>query len=108
MVQDGYINEARVFVKELEQRWPESDRVQYWARVLAPAKVTVRHGERSRSTEQERSWLLNHAAEYPGCWLAVFGDELVAADSDLGVVLKTARQTLGAESAVLFFQPARE
>jgi hypothetical protein len=108
MVVDGDINEAREFVKELEKRWPDSDRVQYWARVLAPAKVTVRHGERSRSTDQERTWLLKNAAKYPGCWLAVFGDRLVAVDPDLGVVLDTVRQTPGAESAVLFFQPARE
>jgi hypothetical protein len=107
LVSEGDIEEARRFVKELEQRWPESNRVQYWARVLAPAKVTVRHGERSRPTDQERTWLRQHASEYPGQWLAVFGEQLIAADRDLGVVLKIVRETPGVRGAVLYQEPER-
>jgi hypothetical protein len=102
---EGNVEGARLVARELERRWPESDDVQYWARVLAPPKTRVRHGERGRPVDRERAWLSQHSGEYPGCWLAVFGDELIAADPDLGTVLQTVRQTPGAENAVLYYQP---
>jgi hypothetical protein len=106
-VSNGRVKEARAAVKELETRWPESKRVQYWARVLAPPVVVPTTGPdpRSRPRDRERAWLKEHAREYPGCWLAVFEGRLVAADPDLEVVFRETRRELGEEGAVLYWQP---
>ena len=79
------MNES-AFVAELEQRWPDSPRVRRWARVLAPAEVRLAPGVPSRSFDSEYEWLRQHRREYPGCWLAVQGDHLVAANPDLARV----------------------
>jgi hypothetical protein len=106
-VSNSRVPEARAMVKELEARWPESKRVQYWARVLAPPVVIPTTGPdpRSRPRDRERAWLREHGHEHPGCWLAVYEDRLIAADPDLGVVLPEARRTLGDRAALLHYQP---
>jgi hypothetical protein len=106
-VERGRVPEARVAVKELEARWPESPRVQYWARVLAlpTSRVVTEPDPRSRPRDRERAWLREHAHEYPGCWLAVFEDRLIAADPDLEVVLTEADRTPEGQHSVLYMQP---
>jgi hypothetical protein len=103
-VSSGRVEEARAAVKELEARWPDSERVQYWSRVLAPPAVRAQPGPdpRSRPLDRERVWLREHAREYPGCWLAVYGDRLIAADPDLEVVLAFANETPEGQHALLF------
>ena len=95
------VTEARRFVKELEQRWPEAERVQHYALVLAPPKVRMRPDLPARSSEQEIQWLQEHAREYPGCWLAVYEDRLIAAGPDRRVVVDQAEQALGEETYLL-------
>ena len=56
--------------------------------------------------DKERAWLREHAHEYPGCWLAVYEDRLIAAHLRLREVVAAARAALGEEKALLFFQPA--
>jgi len=73
--------------------------------VLALPEVRVLQGERARPLDRERDWLRQHSGDYPGCWLAVYQDRLIAADPDLSVVLGIVRQTEGAEAAALFFEP---
>jgi hypothetical protein len=99
------VAEARRFVKELEQRWPEAERVQHYARVLAPPKVRMRPDIPARSSEREWKWLEEHAREHPGCWLAIYEDRLIAADPDRAVVRARAAQALGEEPYLLFHQP---
>jgi hypothetical protein len=105
LLEQGDVEEARRLVKELERQWPDSERIRHYARVLAPPVASVRRGERGRSLELEHIWLREHAREYPGCWLAVFEDRLIAADPDPSVVLALARRTPGAERSLLHFQP---
>jgi hypothetical protein len=101
------ILEARAFVKELQQRWPESAEVAHWARVLAPpvARRVRSAGPRPKDRELEFGWLREHAGEYPGCWLAVLDDRLLAADPELRVVTEQVRSMLGADQALFHFQP---
>jgi len=99
------IAEARRFVTELQQRWPESERVRHFAHVLQPPKVRSRPDLPARSSEGEWKWLKEHGHEYPGCWLAIYEDRLIAADPDRRVVMERARQELGGESYFLFHQP---
>jgi hypothetical protein len=103
----GRVPEAREAVKELEARWPDDPRVQYWARVLAPPRVvpTPEAHLHRRPLDRERAWLKQHARDYPGCWLAVYEDRLIAADPDLSVVYAEVRRVLGTEGALLHWQP---
>src|SRR5947208_3550808 len=94
-LEEGDVEKARARIQALETQWPDSEDVRYWARVLAPPVVRVRPGERGRPLDPERAWLRQHSSEYPGCWLAVHGDRLIAADADVGAVLKTVRETPG-------------
>jgi hypothetical protein len=105
----GRVPEARVAVKEMEARWPEDPRVQHWARVLAPPRVipTPEAHKNLRPIDREHEWLRQHRGEYPGCWVAVFEDRLIAADPDLRVVLDEANRTLEGQQAVLYQQPGR-
>jgi hypothetical protein len=99
------VAEARRFVKELEQRWPKAERVQHYARVLQPPKVRMRPDLPARSREREWKWLEEHGREYPGCWLAIYGDQLIAADPDRRTVMAEAEQALGEETYLIFHQP---
>jgi hypothetical protein len=99
------VPEARAWVRELQARWPDAERVSHWARVLEPPRSWVERGKGMRALHQERVWLREHAHEYPGCWLAVYKDRLIAADADFRKVVAATRQTIGNEKALLHFQP---
>jgi hypothetical protein len=101
------VEEARRFVRELQQRWPESERVRHYAHVLAPPVVRSRPDIPARSSEREWKWLEEHGHEYPGCWLAIYEDRLIAADPDRRVVVAKAREVLGDEGVLLFHQPGK-
>jgi hypothetical protein len=105
MVEHEDVDGARVFVKELEQRWPDSHRVQYWARVLAPPVARRVPGKTGRSLAREDAWLREHRREHPGCWLAVLEDRLLDADPDLGTLLSRLREMPRGREALLHFQP---
>jgi hypothetical protein len=98
------IEAARQFVTELEQRWPDSERVRHYAHVLAPPVARRRPDVPARSLDLEWQWLQEHGHEYPGCWLAIYGDRLIAADPDLKVVVARTREALGDTGAFLFHQ----
>jgi len=105
LLDEGRIEAARRFVKELEPRWPDSERVRHYAHVLAPPVVRIRPDIKGRSRDREFAWLKQHAHEYPGCWLAIYEDRLIAADPDYPVVVAKTREVLGQEGALVFYQP---
>jgi hypothetical protein len=107
MLEHGRVEAARAFVKELEQRWPDAERVRHYAHVLAPPVYRSRPDIPARSREREWKWLEEHGHEYPGCWVAVFEDRLIAADPDLQVVLARTHEAIGEESAYVFHQPPK-
>ena len=98
------VEEARALANDLAVRWPDSDRVQRMARVLAPPVARVIPGPPHRSMEKERAWYRIHAHEYPGCWIAVLGDQLLAADPSYRRVHAVLSAIPGSEDAVLFFR----
>lgn len=99
---------ARELVKELAVRWPEVEHIQHYARVLEPPVARVVPGLPSRSLDKDYAWIREHAREYPGRWLAVFEDRLIAADPDLDVVTAAARRELGDRPASLIYVPERQ
>jgi hypothetical protein len=104
LVEKSRVPQARELVVRLVEKWPDSPSVRHWARVLEPPCVLPRWGA-ARSLERERAWLREHAQEYPGCWLAVYEDRLIAASPDRRSVVQAARAELGSEGVLLFFQP---
>ena len=104
LVEQSDVEGARAFVREVETAWPEDERVRYWARVLAPPRVVRTGPATGRPRKQEFAWLREHAAEYPGCWIALEGDRLLTADPDLKKVRAVVRQS-GVRDALLHFQP---
>jgi hypothetical protein len=101
----GEVPEARVFVKELAAKWPDSKRVQHMAHVLKPPVAREVPSRGLRPLDRERDWLRAHRNEYLGCWIALYGDEVVAASPDLHSVLEVVRQTPGREDALIHLQP---
>jgi len=108
LLEEGRVEAARRFVKELEPRWPDSERVRHYARVLAPPVARGVPNSTPRSFDREMAWLEQHAHEYPGCWLAVYEDQLVAADPNYGVATAKAREVLGERGALMWHQPLAE
>jgi hypothetical protein len=108
LIEASDVEGARALARDLDQRWPDDTRVRYWARVLAPPEVRAVKGERARPLDREMAWLREHAREYPGCWLAVFGDQLVTAHRELREVLRTVRETPGVQASLLHFEPPAE
>lgn len=105
LVRRGELAEAGELVRGMEQRWPGDEPVQKFARVLAPPAVSVRQGSPARSRSRECQWLREHAHEYPGSWLAVLGERLVAAHADVRVVIAAVKKDPTAKDALLHFQP---
>jgi hypothetical protein len=105
LLERSEIEAARALIKELAVKWPDSDRVQHMAKVLAPPKVLGTSPATGRSFKPERDWLRAHGREYPGCWLALEGDRLIAADPDLRVVLDAVHRDAPALAPLVHLQP---
>ena len=103
LLEQDDIEGARRYVRELEQRWPESERVRHHARTLAPPTVRLRPDIKAVNRDRERAWLRAHAHEYPGCWIAVLGDQLVASDREFKVVVSRMKQDPALQGAILYF-----
>lgn len=65
------------------------------ANIFAPAKVRVVPGVQARTRSSEFAWIQAHAHEYPGEWIALDGDRLLAH----GPRLKQVRDMLSAQDA---------
>jgi hypothetical protein len=110
LIAEAPIAEARAFAAELQQRWPESEEVQHFMRVLAPPVVSELSGDRYRARDltPELDWLREHAAGYTGCWLALQGGRLLGANRELKALLDEIRDLPDSSNAFLHFQPLTE
>jgi len=109
LVEAGRVEDARRLAPELAAKWPESPALQHFARVLEPPRILPSRPEApDRRFDRDYQWLREHAAEYPGCWIATYEDRLIAADPDVERVLAEVRETLDTEreTAFLHYQPA--
>jgi hypothetical protein len=106
LVETGKLRQAREMTTSLLEIWPDDSRLQAAARVLAPPSFQSHKSERRylpRNLEHE--WLREHAVDYTGQWIALLGDELLAAGKELGAVLETLRALENGKEALLHFQP---
>ena len=90
---------------DLVARYPESEAVTQFARVLAPPVTRMAPARPGRSLDEDYAWLREHAREYPGRWLAVYQNELVSAAPDLKTVLVQMRADPRHQEALLHFEP---
>jgi len=106
-LESGDVNGARRLAATAAARWPDSQSTQHFWRVLQPPRLLATSPASGRDRRREFAWIRGHAAEYPGCWLAVFEDRLIAADPDLGRVTTLTVGVLGDEKALYFYSPPR-
>ena len=95
------ILQARRVVKDYVARWPESARLQHWDRVLEPPRVIGRRPASLRDLAPEKAWIAAHRDQYRGCWIALVGSRLVAADPQASVVRAAARAYVGRERPIV-------
>lgn len=107
----GRIEEARCLVVEILQRWPQSDLVQRFARVLAPPVARVVEGKRGLTREQSRKsadWLRDNAGDYSGCWVILQEDRLLAAHPRLREAIEEADREGGPGIGSVHYIPRRD
>jgi hypothetical protein len=108
LLSSGKVEEARRFAHEVQTRWPESELVNQFVRVLAPPLARVvsgRPGISRERTQKENSWLREHAPEHAGCWVVLDGDRLIAAHPRLRTAMEEADQLVGPERGSLHYVP---
>ena len=109
LVESSRVREARERTAEFLKTWPDSRRLNTAARILAPAvakAVPPRKPQRSHSLENK--WIVENARNYPGEWLLVFEDRLIASGPDLDEVIALGQQSEEGRDGVLWFQPTPE
>jgi hypothetical protein len=106
LVETSRIHEARERIGEFLRIWPDSQQLQYGKRILTPtvAKV-VPSIKPNRSRIKENQWIKDHARNYPGEWLLIFEDRLIASGHDLREVIRVGRTSEPEAEGVLWFQP---
>lgn len=103
-IESGDMSGARALGREMAARWPDAPEVISAMRILTRPRVEVRQGS-GRSLDREYAWLGLHAHKYPGRWLAILGDTLIASEPNLDEVLRQLRLIQDGESALLHRQP---
>lgn len=61
---------------------PETEEFARWVHVLTPRRPRLAGKATGRPRDREMAWLREHQHEYKGQWVALDGDELVAASPD--------------------------
>ncbi len=86
-----HVEEARRLAAQAVQEFPGSESLQKLHHVLQPPRVigTLPAG---KPWDKERAWLIKNSKSYPGMWVAIREDHLIAAHSDLKTVLETVQQ----------------
>jgi hypothetical protein len=105
LLEQADLNTARACLARLKEEWPDSERVARLSRLLTASPVRLETGKSERTRDAEHRWLREHAREYPGRWLALLGDRLIAAEQDLSAVLKQVRKTERPDEVLLHFEP---
>lgn len=102
------VEAARALLGDLNARFPFSEEITRYAGAIAPNRAIIRRGEARRSLREDQEWLRDHAHEHPGCWIALYGGELLAAAPSLEQILIEARAKVDARDVLVHFEPAAE
>ncbi len=107
LVEEGHVRKARELLQHALAVYPESVGLKGWQKVLARPTVRRVKEARARSRRTEYEWLKQHACEYEGEWVALNGDNLIAAAPKLADVMRRARASGEAADALFHFVPGR-
>lgn len=98
-MQQARVRELEVAAPWLARRWPDDPLARHYAWLWAPSVARISTRRCKPSVEKENRWLDEHQHEYPGCWVALYDDQLIAADPD------PARVHAAVAAAQLEFEP---
>jgi hypothetical protein len=108
LVEASRVEQARAFMRELVKLRPHHSRVRYWAKVLAPPAIVLGEPRPSeRAYDEDYIWVAQHWDEYPGQFLATYGNRLIAADRSGKRVEETVRATLDTTRATVLIHYVR-
>jgi hypothetical protein len=108
LLSGGKVEEARRFAHEVQGRWPKSELVSQFVRVLAPPLARVvsgRPGISREQTQKENDWLRKHAPEHAGSWVVLDGDRLIAAHPRLRTAMEEADHMVGPQRGSVHYVP---
>lgn len=77
----GRVSEARVLVSSWQRTQPDA-RADELAELLAPSVARATGRATGSMVSASFDWILRHGGEYPGEWVALVGERLVAHDQD--------------------------
>jgi hypothetical protein len=87
LVEADRVGAARTLLAEALQKGDHEEDLSRWQAILAPAKVSKSTKERDFDRSPELGWLARYGNQYPGQWVALLGDELLAHSKSLGEVV---------------------
>jgi hypothetical protein len=88
LVEQDRVAGARRLLAEALERGDHGEDLSGWQRVLAPAKfLGVRKAEPEIDRAPDFQWLSDHAHQFRGQWVALFGGELLAQGESLHTLL---------------------
>lgn len=83
LVEQDYVAGARKLLAEALERGEQDAELLQWQRVLAPAKFLGFSDELEPDRTPEFEWLRTHRKDYPGQWVALAEDRLLAHSADI-------------------------
>lgn len=90
LIAEERISSARLLADGAVRRHPDSEELKKLQEVLYPGEVTRRHLPDS-SHRSNMEWLTQHQDEHRGKWVALLDGQLIAANTDLGVLMAALR-----------------
>lgn len=97
---EGRLQDARRLTAQALRSHPGHAGLLGLERTIAPGRVEPRPG-RYPDRRAELAWIAQNRDRYPGKWVALVGDRVIAIEDDAGVLLKKLRQQGVAETPLV-------
>lgn len=113
LMNTGRMKEARVLIQELAVKYPDHERIQHYAVVIAPPKARSIPKEEAEAMglkphPQAMKLISQEAHKHPGCWLAASDEGELLTDPSLKDLMETLRAREDGQEFVLWYEPTPE
>lgn len=98
---EGQIQIVRTLVDRALQNYPANNELLRLKRVIEPGKVVRHPGLRYSNRQAEFDWIARNRDQYQGQWVALIGDQLIAAEEDAKILLKKLKQQNPSETPLV-------
>jgi hypothetical protein len=108
LIETHHADEAEALAPQYAARWPENRALRHFAYVLGPTRyIEGPKGPSGRDFSRDCAWLKAHARDYPGCYIALREDEVIAIDPDIKRVteLADAARENDSRAILLHYEP---